>query len=394
MKRELWIIAGAFLATISLTSASLRAGDDAAESKFLAQFEHWYAANPPSTSGPSPTDRALLESHKPIYYLGAAARDPVDFYASYIANGTLHDAQGRVIASSPDRATLNAHARDPSVRFIHDGPAAVPGPSAVYGRIDHDTMPFPDGPRDLIFLTYTLAFETSGLPFGLSSLQEFAARAVADPDDWHQLDHYINVTLVLDAIKPARQPVAAIFQHHNYLRTWRLGGADGPGRLAWPSSGRIEVDIALRSNEAYPHQAPAARWRCASFMEGSAARWLVTGRSKPLTAAEDVTEPTRRIDDLPLITLPPSDAFYTFRGALGASRQLPGRSGPPGADFNTLAGLKRPAVQLAVSYWYDGLDAYLDDIETAGKAAWEGNDVEIRPFLDRFHADWRGENGK
>lgn len=392
MTRKTWLITALSFAAIVIASADARAGPSASENQFLAQFETWYAAKPPSTSEPSPTDRALLESHKPIYYLGAAARDPVDFYASYIASGTLYDAQGLVIARSPGRATLNAHARDPGVRFIHDGPSATQTPSAVYGRIDRDTMPFTDGPRDLIFLTYTLAFETSGLPFGLSSLQEFAARAVADPNDWHQLDHYINITLVLDATKPEWQPVAAIFQHHNYMRTWRLGGADGPGRLSWPSSGRIEVDIALRSNEAYPHQATAARWRCASFMEGSAARWLVMGGSAPMTAAEDVTEPTRRIDDLPLITLPPADAFYTFRGALGASRQLPGRSGPPGADFNTLAGLKRPAVQLAVSYWYDGLDAYLADIESAGKAAWEGNDVEIRPFLDRFHADWQGKS--
>ena len=55
----------------------------------------------------------------------------------------------------------------------------------------------------------------------------------------------------------------------------------------------------------------------------------------------------------------PADAFYTFKGFLGARRRLPGRSGPPGADYNTLPRFKPLAVQFAISYWRDGSRADL-----------------------------------
>ena len=50
----------------------------------------------------------------------------------------------------------------------------------------------------------------------------------------------------------------------------------------------------------------------------------------------------------------PSDAFYTFKGFLGARRKLPGRDGPPGADFNTLPALKPLASQLLMGFWREG----------------------------------------
>ncbi|MEQ9642426.1 MAG: hypothetical protein RIM84_20530 [Alphaproteobacteria bacterium] len=371
--RALWLIVA-----LVLTACTESGGEDL-EQSFRGQFEQWYRDHPPSTALPIPSELALLARHKPVYFLGPDARPPVDFYGHYIANGTLHDGDGQVLARAPDRATLNQYARDPRARFIHDGPKGEYGPGVVYGRVDHDRLVIDGAPLELTFLTYTLVFETSGVLAGLPGWQELAIQAVADPTDWHQLDHYVNVTVALRE----EQPIALMFQHHNYQRTWRLVGPAGPGRLDLPIDGRPLVDIALRSNEAYPHRGEPARWRAVSFME-SGARFLVLGEDAPMQSGEDLTDPARRLDDLTLVTLPHADAFYTFRGSLGEARTLPGRSGPPGADYNTLAGLKAPATQLVAAYWYEGLADYPDQVTALLQSAWRGRRLDLAPFVARF----------
>ncbi len=371
--RTLWLIV-----VLALTACT-DTGEEDLEQSFRGQFEQWYRDNPPSTAEPSDAERALLARHMPVYFLGPDARPPVNFYDHYIVNGTLYDGDGEVLARAPDRATLNAHARNPKVRFIHDGPKGEYGPAVVYGRVDRDVLRLSGGPTSLTFLTYTLVFETSGVLAGLPDWQELAISAIADPTDWHQLDHYVNVTVVL----LEAQPVALMFQHHNYQRTWRLVGPAGPGRLELPADGRPRVDIALRSNEAYPHLGKPARWRAVSFME-SGARFLVMGEDAPMQSGEDVTDPARRLDDLALVTLPHADAFYTFHGSLGEERTLPGRSGPPGADYNTLAGLKAPATQLVAAYWYEGLADYPGQVTDLLQRAWRGQQLDLTPFVRRF----------
>ena len=48
--------------------------------------------------------------------------------------------------------------------------------------------------------------------------------------------------------------------------------------------------------------------------------------------------------------LPTIDAFYQFKGRLGAGRTLPGRDGPPGADYVTLPRLMPWANRLVVGF--------------------------------------------
>ncbi|MGR4001427.1 MAG: hypothetical protein OD811_06555 [Alphaproteobacteria bacterium] len=360
---------------------------------FSAQFEDWYASNPPSEDLPLPGDIALLDRHRPFYWLGAGAARPVAFYEDYIARGILYGSGGEVLSRSVDGEILNRHSRDRGVMFEHgsevgDLPLAA---AVVYGRISRDRIELLGRERELVFLTYTLVFARSGLPSELSWWQELGARIFADPDDWHQLDHYINTTIVLDESELPLLPIAVEFQHHNYTRSWRLGGARGAGYLEWPLSGRLEVDIALRSNEAYPHRGGAERWPAASFINERVARWFVMGERSPalLGIAYDHTSPVDRLD-LPLAVLAPSDAFYTFRGSLGVRRRLPGRSGPPGADYNTLAGLKRPVVSVFVSYWREGLEEWLTAGLSAIGTAWRGGEVSLDPFIGFFESDWHG----
>jgi hypothetical protein len=180
------------------------------------------------------------------------------------------------------------------------------------------------------------------LPAGMSWWQRWPLAAVGSADDWHQLDHY---TAVVIALGRDLAPVAVTFQQHNYLRTYVVN--DG---LAMPRDGRLEVDVAIGSNELYPHRAGRQKRRAVSFMTADSLGYLITGRDRPMAAADDVTEPAVEID-YRLAYLPPADAFYSFQGRLGERRSLPGRDGPPGADYNTLPALKPMATQMLAFFW-------------------------------------------
>jgi hypothetical protein len=49
--------------------------------------------------------------------------------------------------------------------------------------------------------------------------------------------------------------------------------------------------------------------------------------------------------------LPPDDAFYSFAGFLGERRRLPGRDGPPSADYNIYPPLKPLGHQLVAGFF-------------------------------------------
>ena len=382
----------ALLFFIHMIAGCASGDEEDGSSDFRAQFARWYKENPPDTQEIPAADIALLEQFKPIYFLGRKSRLPIDFYRDYIARGVLYDGDGAIIAATPPRALLNQYKNDPSVLFAHQGPGDIadlhPG---VYGRIDRVEEYFLGQKRDLAFLTYHLVFEISGLLWGLPWWKELPLFIMADLRDWHQLDHYINVTIVLDETGSSVIPLAAIFQHHNYTRSWRLGGDAGRGRLYLPENGRILVDIAIRSNEAYPHHDKKTDHRAVPFLTAKTMQYLLDGSEAPFLSGYDVTDPVTRLDDLPLRVLPHADAFYTFAGSLGAARFLPGRSGPPGADYNTIAALKAPMTQLLISYWHEDMTQYHQIMGPVLKQAWQGGEIDLTPFRSWFAADWNAE---
>jgi hypothetical protein len=350
-------------------------------------FAEWYAANPPQQTLPNADERALLERHRPRVFLPQEHEGPIDFYRDYVAAGRLYDARGELISADVTPGLLNAHKADPQVVFAHEPSGAPPQP-VMYGRIDRADLALPGcaAPLPVTFLTYHLVFRHSGLPAGLPWWQEVALGAAADLADWHQLDHYTALSLALAPVKDgALAPFAATFQQHNYLRTYLLGEGEGAGRLALPADGRLAVDVAIRSNELYPHRAAPTRRRAVSFMDADSARYLVSGERPPWRAADDITAPAQEVAPK-LAFLPPSDAFYVFQGWLGERRGLPGRDGPPGADYNTLPALKPKALQLAAFYWYEDDPGYLD-LLTAARADGRPQSVDAEPFAARLTQD-------
>ena len=175
--------------------------------------------------------------------------------------------------------------------------------------------------------------------------QALPLRLVADLDDWHQLDHYTAAFVVLDA---GERPVALTLQQHNYLRTYLVGESVEPG-----PDGRFDIDIAIRSNELYPHVPERTVRRAVRFLDSDARAFMMGFGKRPMMSADDITDPAKPVE-YELVFLPGADAFYSFHGFLGERRRLPGRDGPPGARYNTLPGLKPLPAQILDGYWREG----------------------------------------
>lgn len=82
-------------------------------------FAAHYAAHPPSDALPTAAEQTLLARYRPRFFLPPRHPGLIDFYADYIAQGTLVAGNGRVIASQVTAPLLNAHKTDPTVVFTH-----------------------------------------------------------------------------------------------------------------------------------------------------------------------------------------------------------------------------------------------------------------------------------
>lgn len=332
-------LAGGLLLGIALGGCT---GSDTNFSQYQG-FAEYFTAHPPRRQSPTVEERVLLAQYRPRFLLPPGHAGLVDFYRDYIAEGTLYDGEGEPIAGHVTPEILNAHKREPNVRFVHRPDFAKPTSAVVYGRIDHDTVDLGKvGRMPFTFLSYHAVFRASGLPAGFNGWRAAALGLIADLDDWHQLDHYTAATLALDK---TLKPVALMLQQHNYHHTYVFGKD-----LALPADGRPLVDVAIRSNELYPHRAGRSVRPAVRFLDPQALRYLMGFADEPTVAAPDITEGVNEAE-YRLEFLPPDDAFYTFQGFLGERRALPGRDGPPGADYNTLPELKPLGLQLLAGFW-------------------------------------------
>jgi hypothetical protein len=326
-------------------------------------FAEYYADNPRSEAPPSSEEQRVLLQYRPRLFVGPDEEGPVSFYDDYVANGTLYDADGRIIDDSVDRELLNRHRDEPEIVFVHE-PELLPVTPVVFARVDHGEI---RGIGRLTYLSYYFVFRHSGLPAGLPGWQATALSVIADLSDWHQLDHYTAASVVLDS---SREPFALMLQQHNHQRTY-LVGCD----ISWPTDDRVSLIAAMRSNELYPYRNDHARWRTVSFMTETTLPYLVLGTDKPWASGDDVTDPAREVSyrlDFP----PPADAFYSFAGYLGERRALPGRDGPPGADYNTLPALKSREIQLVAFNWREGDRVQMSALGDLLDAAEQGRRVQ------------------
>lgn len=371
------------MALLLLLSVGL-AGCGNGETNFSQEpgFAEYFAKYPPSSTPADPAGQALLRKHRPRFLLPPGHPGMIDFYADYVPEGYLTDGAGHRVTGPLDRRALNAHKGDPRAVFVHE-PSGRPGTAAVYGRVDQEDVTFEaEGGRvvePFTFLTYHAVFRVSGLPAGMLDWQEWLIGLVASPDDWHQLDHYTAAILALDR---GGKPVAVILHQHNHMRTYLIGRD-----ILLPGDGRMVLDVAIRSNELYPHQPGRGPHRMMATPGASSLRYLISGEKRPLLGADDITE--GRMDrDYRLQFLPPDDAFYLFQGFLGERRRIPGRSGPPGASYNIAPALKPRGVQLTAFYWREGDAGDLERLDAV--LAQDRGLVELARVQSAvFYRDWR-----
>jgi hypothetical protein len=351
-------------------------------------FHEWYELHPPNEQPPSAAEQALLAHYRPRFFLPADHEGPISFYDDYVLHGMLVDGKGAVVSVAVTRDILNAHKAEPGAVLSHQRGPEAPRP-VVLGRVDHEAVLFPGEatPRAFTFLTYNAVFRVSGLPAGVPAWQQFLLGLVADTRDWHQLDHYTAVTIALMAEGTDLVPAAAVFQQHNYLRSYLLGRRETPDALVLPDDGRLAVDVAVSSNELYPHRPGRQRRRAVSFLDAKSLTYLVNGTDPPFLAADDITEPAREAE-YELGFLPPADAFYVFQGRLGERRLLPGRDGPPGADYNTLPAFKPKATEMMLFRWSEGGAKDLAALQGAFGAAGERpTKPDLTAFARQFLED-------
>lgn len=325
-------------------------------------FAEYFNANPPSSELPDQRDKELLFHYRPRFMLAEGNQLPVDFYRDYISNGVLKDGNGNILSRKVTRDLLNEYKDDPETVFEYvEGNSA--GNAVVYGAVNRMTTSFhvdnDQINQPFTFLRYHLVFKTSGPPTGIPRWQEVVLDLAGDLTDWHQLDHYTAVFLVLTGDGLNREkPIAVMLQQHNNVRTYLFGE-----RIFMPIDDRVVIDVAIRSNELYPHNKGRTRHRAVNMPDAKSMYFLLSGRNKPLLAGFDVTNSSIDVD-YDLSFLPPDDAFYTFKGFLGEKRMLPGRTGPQGAYYNTLPELKPLDIQLFSGYWREDHQGDIDRLKT------------------------------
>jgi hypothetical protein len=340
-----WYAARSLVASLSLVLGGC--AQPATNFSQYPGFAEYFSRHPPSRMAPNLQEQALLEQYRPRLLLPPEHPGPIDFYRDYITHGELRAGDGRLISAQVTPEILNAHKHGPLVCFVHRAPKiAARARATVFGRVDRAVVELGSrDQRELMFLTYHVVFRHSGLPAAFDGWRATALRWFADLDDWHQLDHYTAATVVLDQ---RTTPVALMLQQHNYFRTYVIG-AD----VALAPDGRPLVDVAIRSNELYPHVPGRTRRRAVRFIDIEEQRYMLGFAAAPTMSADDITQgETEATYDLAF--LPHDDAFYTFEGFLGERRRLPGRDGPPGADYNTLPQLKPLGAQLVFGFWREG----------------------------------------
>lgn len=328
-----------------------------------------------SNHTPHETERLLLNKFRPRLVVAPGASWPIDFYRDYLPHTVLRDADqgGKIVARHVTREVLQKQER--GLHFYLD---LIQGPDlrregktpVIYGRIYREHVAFANGRgetdvRPLTFLKYNIVFAQSGLPAGLPWAYDKGLRLLGlNPNNWHELDNFCAVHVVLNE---AEEPVAVLLAQHNHHRTY-LVGRDIP----LPADGRMIFAAAQRSNELYPDRGETTPVFHRTIPWPLYTEYLLGGADSPWFVADDITygrQAGGEEIEYGLQFLAACDPFYTSRCMLGEYRPFfgleIGRNGPPGADYYTLPALMPLGNLLKASYLQEGRSEDLQVVREA-----------------------------
>lgn len=326
---------------------------------------------------PTALDQRLLTRFRPHFIVPPAGRFPISFYGDYLPYAVLRAyPDEKILSPSVTRETLISHWEDLTVYLDFDfkkyraegkdrkfkskknsGLADGWRPT-IYGRAYYERVVFPGDSGGqveikLVFLKYNLVFPVSGLPKCLPFFYEGTLRlAGMSAEDWHQLDNFVAVYIVLTE---GHEPIAAILAQHNHHQSYLIGK-----HLPLPHDDRLIFDIALRSNEIYPSLKGEKPVRHRVIRWSLYKKYLLTGEDPPFFRGDDLTygmEAGGTNFDYDLVFLSSCDPFYTAKIHLGEPRpffsKYIGRDGPPGADYYAMPALIAPGNLLKSSYLHN-----------------------------------------
>ncbi len=383
-------------------------------------FDEYYKDRCVQEGSPPGEDRELLERFRPRLILPPGGNYPIDFYRDYLPFTILRHYPDREIITrnvTPEVLAVNVDNREVYLDFqrkkykraglerrLGKEDKGVPLEErrpVIYGRVYREDVTFPtdDGfsrPYNLTFLKYNIVFATSGLAAKLPlPIKLFLTVMGFSLQDWHELDNFVAVHIVLDE---EEKPIAVILAQHNHHRTFLLGRD-----LPVPDDSRSLFDIALRSNEIYPASDSSepvkhrvVRWSL--YME-----YLLSGEDPPFIRGKDLTfgkNAGGREIDCDLVLLSPCDPLYTARILLGEPRHFMGkyigRDGPPGSDYYNIPKLLPLGSLMKFAYLHDGDP---EDIEAATRAIdLEKKTMDIPQLIEyggrRFFAHWQEQSGR
>lgn len=380
-------------------------------------FEEYYGGRCLTEEPPPKGEyRELLLRYRPRLIIPEGGRYPIDFYRDYLPFTVLRRYPEKTVVTekvTPGVLKANRDNREVYLDFLFDryrvagldrrvgeeekGSPLTARKPVVYGRIYRERVSFPaeEGRSrafSLTFLKYNAVFAVSGLPAGLSKGYDVLLRMVGiSPEEWHALDNFVVVHVVLDEEK---RPMAVILSQHNSHRTYLVGG-----QIPLPLDGRFAFDVALRSNELYTASSSPGPVRHRAIRGNLHLKYLLSGEDPPFFSADDITRGRKaggKEVSYDLVFLSPCDPFYTARILLGEPRPLfgryVGRDGPPGADYYAVPALLPLGNLLSFGYLRDGEPEDVRVVEEAVDR--ERKTMNVRKVMEhggrRFFRDWTG----
>jgi hypothetical protein len=329
--------------------------------------------------------------------------DPVDFYGDYLPCTAMRFWPGGAQAGQPVSRELLLDHRTSRTAYLDFDPfcfrerkRSVP---PVYGRVYRERVSFPASggrvARDLVFLKYNVVFPLSGLAAEIPLLPRLLLVLPGlDAGDWHELDNFAAVHVVLDE---QENPVALLLAQHNHHRTYLLRKD-----LELPEDGRPAFDVAVRSNEIYPSSTSPKPVRHRVVPWSLYLDFLLSGENRPFFSAHDITRGPAaggREVGTRLEILNPCDPLYRSEMLLGEPRPFMGRyigrDGPPGSDYYSIPALVPLGTLLQFSYLQDG-DA--EDIAVVRDAVdRKGEAIDVKRIAEHggrtFYEDWMRTEG-